>query len=449
MFWMHFALAGPPLTCGMGGPVSAPPRPLVPRAAGDRIVRDAFSPNLNIRETEHFAIKWGTYGTPQTPHLDRLEADLEWVWEHQIERLDWLPPTGSEVYKLNVYLGYDGDEAPTIDFDGGYVWSDEEGYPYIVISPGSLGWYEVPGDDGETVRGLLAHEFFHTLQARDWTRYSDLDTSFFWWEATASWTVPYLFEDPDLARFGGFLVNPHMSLATWSQEWDEPEAGGRQYETAAFAYWLSETYGTDVVKRSWEQAGDAVSLIEFLDRELPDGAAAAFTDFAIAMATEDHERAEAWSEEAAVIASSEGQDDQVAYQVRRAGTDGWVRVDPRRRPRSFSWNRIDWVGGAPGNLVVGFRSANPQLRAYAVTLGETPYAEEIEGAEVFEVDQRDLVRLVVVSTDDEIVPDAQYGYEFNFAFAEQPIPERPESDGFACSSSGGSWMSTAGSWFRR
>ena len=69
------------------------------------VVRDDFG-DFHTHETLHFAVKWGDAITPTDTQLQRLGDDLEATWTAQIGELGWIPPVGTEDFKLNVYLEF-------------------------------------------------------------------------------------------------------------------------------------------------------------------------------------------------------------------------------------------------------------------------------------------------------------------------------------------------------
>ncbi|MEZ4316271.1 MAG: DUF6055 domain-containing protein [Myxococcota bacterium] len=436
------ALAGIP--CGFVPPPPAP-LPELPKTTGEPGVRDGFGV-FETWETEHFAIKWGPALSPTPEHLALLEEDLERVWDGQIDALGWLPPAGAEAFKLNVYLASTGGGAPEIDFDGGYVWTDEEGFPYIALYPTCLEVYDDPFASFTNVE-LVAHEFNHTLQIRDsafsFNRYGP-----YLWEATASWVVPETLGTAPSRGWGRFLLYPHVSLDMWALFGDDPSREGRQYDTALFLHYLTAQrgLGPDFLRDAWEQATPEDEPLHYLDRELDGGLRPVYLDFARQYALGDHDLGDLYLTGMDELTNWGGvPDDRITVSVPSAGAP-WGRPPPSLRPQAWSWNHLTWRSPGTGSIVVSFeaepegtRGTASDLTGLVVHERDGRFTDASLGAPV-EVLRDDVVHLLVVSTPLNPDIDERFGYTYGFApdveVEVAPLASETVREGCSCATQG-------------
>lgn len=412
--------------------------------AGPLQVRGPHEGMLDVIETEHFALKWLSTQDTVPQRVAHLGEVLEAVWDEHVERMDWIQPFGTEAYKMNVYLGFPNTQGvPAIDFPGAYVSTDEDGFPFIVVLPEGI--YDWPEDQ---LADIMAHEFHHTLQSTH-PRFLDVEQGFFWWETTASWAVPYVWQDHDRANYAGALAQPHLSINSWELDLEGigSPRNGKQYDTAAFAYFVSERHGTELIQRSWEEDHGFDDPLSFLDANLPDGLEPEFTDFAIAMATEDHPRAEAWSDEE-IPGSNE-----ITTRVDASGTNGWTTVHPSKLPEGWAWNRIDFELNGSAEVFVAFDNQRPRvLEAYLWTdLGGEEQVQPVGEGLFLKMEDGDRARLIVVAMPEDYRFERTYPYAYRFTVV-QPITTVPyrANDGLTCSSVGGiGLVGSLDSWLRR
>ena len=107
-------------------------------ADGEKVNRDAYNNNFNQLESENFVLKWG-----EDIILNGMESDIieyfESTWTEQVINWELTPPEGAEQTLFNIYIGNSGDGAPSIpDTAGGYFSYDTQGWPMIVLNPGTF-----------------------------------------------------------------------------------------------------------------------------------------------------------------------------------------------------------------------------------------------------------------------------------------------------------------------
>jgi hypothetical protein len=418
--------------CGFQPPTEPFPAPVLPRSApGELQVRDAFATGapFSTHETDHTVIHWGPALDPSEEHLALLAADLELSWARQIEEMGWLPPTGSDFYKLNVYLGNSGGGAPEIDFSGGYVWIDGDGFAYITLSPDSLEFY----DFGLFASNLVAHEFNHTLQIRD-SAFSAGRHGPFLWEATANWAAEKTLQTPPSPYWSNFLLHPHLSLDSHAIFSDDVEREARQYDTALFVWYLSDQYtigtsgtsgpglGDAFVRDAWMNASPEDEPLAWLDSTLPDGLQPVYTDFALNYALESHDLAELYAEGMDDLTGFGSIDDRLTERVPDTGTDGWERPPRDLRPEAWAWNRLRWDAPGTGRITVSFEpnatgsdGTPARLEGFVVHRADGASTWTTAALETpIEVDRGDAVQLLVVSTTPDAAPFERFNYEYAF-----------------------------------
>ncbi|MCB9674420.1 MAG: hypothetical protein H6737_04840 [Alphaproteobacteria bacterium] len=452
------AFAG--LPCGFTPPPFT--RPVVPKSHGTELeVRDAFG-FFEPWESDHFAIKWGPDLSPSDEDLAHLASDLETIWARQVDDMGWLPPAGSEAYKLNVYLASTGGGTPEIDFDGGYVWVDDEGFPYIALYPASLDLYDNPAYG--SLAELAAHEFNHTLQIRN-SAFSNNRYGPFLWEATASWVVPQTFSTEPHPGWGGFLLHPHVALDMWALWGDDPSREARQYDTALFLHHLTEQQGlgADWLRDAWLEAAPEDEPLAYFDASLDGGLRDLYLDFAVRYALGDHDLAGLYEEGADELARWGVPDDRITEKVPWDGTAGMVKPPRGLRPEAFAWNHVTWLAVGPGTVRVDF--AADEAGGFGTPAALTPFVahQTTDGfvfhapGETIAVLAGETVHLVVVSVPENAAIDERFGYQYAFAADVEPPPlaspgPHTYTEGCGCASPGGSvgwvWLAVVLPWRR-
>src|SRR5262245_25289294 len=122
-------------------------------APGEKILRDPFG-IPHVATSEDFAVWWGDDGLTDPEDIETLLDSFEHAWDVEIDTMGHPAPAGSDSALFTVVIGDTGDGAPSSYGTAGYFLVDEEGWPFIVISPFVL-W------DDEQMASTSAHEFYH------------------------------------------------------------------------------------------------------------------------------------------------------------------------------------------------------------------------------------------------------------------------------------------------
>lgn len=236
----------------------------VPRLAGGgpKLVRDGFGGSFQQYVSTNFAVKWRDPTVTQA-QAQAVAAALELAWQVYVDELGHAPCTGCETFVLNAYIARAQDN-PGIDFDGGYAWIDDAGYPYFVISRSSL---------GEGVAALAAHEFYHDIQFSTGAFAWDTTDYGWFWEATAEWATqealptaadPYVFS-------GAFALRSELPLYHYGDPFGSDFVEGvQQYGAAIFFRHLTDKLrAPGVIVNAWEQAGPNDEPLAAIEARLP------------------------------------------------------------------------------------------------------------------------------------------------------------------------------------
>lgn len=238
--------------------------------------RDSFGTE-NSAESEHLILRWD--GPLEPSAAEVMLASGEESWQSLVVELGMPAPYGSEAFKLNIYLGDSGSNAPRA-LGEAYATVDGEGYPMVVLSPEAVA-------DWERGQVVLAHEFFHTLQDNSAApfEYSESSPGAWLFEATAVWSEAQVYpENPDTARWlYGWSLRPGDAVDAFAF----PSSGSleeyRQYGAFVWVRYLSNQEGEALIPALWGQDSEQprVALDARLDLE------AAWHAFALAGASWD------------------------------------------------------------------------------------------------------------------------------------------------------------------
>lgn len=349
-----------PLTAA-GGPrcllpeLGAPPPLDVPaRHAldGDKTERDATGTYPNLLTSANFALKWGSRGDVTEEEASALLDAFEAAWAVEIEEMAHPAPAGSDTNLFNIYIGDTGDDTPSGYGAGGYYWTDDEGWPMVVVARDSL-------YDAEYADIVAAHEFYHAVQDSLGT-FPYSGASAWYWEATADWAAGEVFPgNPDYAVFlFGYAFLPHLAL----DYFDYPDSGAlqeyHQYGAFIFPRYLSELAADwTLIRDSWlvEDADDPIEAIDGLLAERGGSMAAIFPDYAAHNATWDYADRDIYEE---MLAAYEGWyasgDHRVAAEIGPEGTDGEVEADEDLLPQRFGYNVLVQESPQSGPLFLSF-----------------------------------------------------------------------------------------------
>jgi hypothetical protein len=244
-------------------------------------VRNPYGSIPHSRESTHFVAWWGDDGPViSNETADALLLALEEVWAAEITEMAYPQPAGTDVYKMNFYLGDTDSRLPAIQ-GGAYYTVDIEGYPMLVSHTSMI---------QADLRGVAAHEFFHALQdACNTYEYSGQGA--FYWEAGANWMPIEVFPDLRVSHdsIWAVVMKPELPLNQFKypDEWT-PETI-HQYGAWIWVQYLDEVVGgPDLIRDSWtlaEADGDPLLMVGDLT-ETP--VEALFFDFATRNATWDY-----------------------------------------------------------------------------------------------------------------------------------------------------------------
>lgn len=324
-------------------------------------------------ETEHFVLHYTTVATADavpavdddrdgTPdYIEVAARSWEEVWQRLVVELAYLPPKGTPRAKFHVYyskLSYYGYCMPTNVELQGSTWGDASAY--IVVHNDFAGFppndVDVTGREPVRAGALIAtqaHEFMHALQFA-----LNVYGSGWLMESHATWAEDAVYDEVNDWHWyvNSFLANPEY-----------PIFSRYLYGAAYFHHFLTERYGTDVVRRIWlahrtQPAPDAVRSVAFGGRW--DGMGA------FATAQGQHAISDYSTDKPSVVESI-----RPLAGLARASHASYpvdVTVGPstnkvaNRAPSGLGANYVDFTG-ASGRLTVSFDGADGYAwRAYVI-----------------------------------------------------------------------------------
>jgi MYXO-CTERM domain-containing protein len=333
--------------------------PLAP-PGGELLVRDPFGNDYDDFElSEHFALKWGSDADPSRDQITGTLDALEDAWEIAIEEMAFERPGFTNEYRINVYIGNSGGDAPEIPGNyGAYVTVDRDGYAYVVVNPYTMQYFDYPGYES-LAWAVLEHEFHHVVQFGASAYYTAEGD--WYWEASAEWFADHAVPEAGQAAQNAvqFLMLPELPLDYFQPGDLSTLASIHQYSSGVFLTATAELAGGDWTpfRDSWNDAGESDVPIEVLDALLPDGMATTYTEFVRAMTLYElsfGHTVEDWlddwghghEENHAVTASADG-----------AGSDAPVEIAPSLFPGAFAFNVIEMRYPEPGSVIVTFDGA--------------------------------------------------------------------------------------------
>lgn len=259
---------------------AAPPLPLPAKET-----RDTRSSVPYVLETDNFAVKWGAYRGFEDADVQAIAAAFELAWATEVVEMGYPTPAGSERYRFNVYVG-DTAGMPSSYGSSGYYYTDDAGYPMIVVSASIL-------KNHEWSAVTAAHELFHALQDAAAT-YAYTGQGAWYWEAGASWVETEVYpahEDAAVFLFGTAFL-PELPI-NFFQYPDGTTEGYHQYGAFIFLRDLTEhVTDREIVRRSWVEApsgGDPMVVLDELLAEEGLNVREVYFDYAARSATFDYE----------------------------------------------------------------------------------------------------------------------------------------------------------------
>ncbi|MBU1662339.1 MAG: hypothetical protein KKD28_12805, partial [Chloroflexi bacterium] len=270
-----------------------------------------FSGEEQTIDSEHFRIHYTLSGSDAVSSLEYINTVaeiMEYVWLVEVEQMGWAPPPPDggfggddsyDVYLLNVFedgtAGYsDGGFPETLVGDNPRTPFVEtrSHYSYLALD-NDYAELDEYGDDSlttlEFMQSTAAHEFNHALQFA----YDGEEPAEWLWEATATWVQSQVYphiHDADEELVSVFKSPDTCQLAYGGETRVEDE--NHWYGLWIFMQYISENYGPETVRATWEHARELDNYAP-LEVALGDAGTSldeAFRGFSIALLTRDFER---------------------------------------------------------------------------------------------------------------------------------------------------------------
>jgi hypothetical protein len=427
----------------------------VPHAGGVKAVRDGFpGPYTGVRESTNFAVKWQSANVTEEQAQTVLDT-LETAWL-VYATLGHAGPTGTQTYKLNAYV-HTPDDNPSIDFEGGYAWVDDQGYPYFVIA--------ATIEDPEALQHVTAHELYHDYQL-SLPAFQD-GTAYWFWESTADWAAQEVF--PELSRpyafVGAFALAPELALFFAGDPFGEDPIGGvHQYGASIFERYLTDRVGDPtLISRAWETSEAGDDPLRVLDELLPDGEvegelAGVLAELAAHNATWDYPQRDLIYEWVAYYQAAFPQRSEFHATVFGEGTGDFVSIPGDRALHSFGYHVIRIVRPADGvveiALEVDAEGSAGTPAAWTATFVQTTEGAAPEyipisldggaGERVFVLPAGEDLHYLAISVTGDARDDAEtFAYRYRIRPTDAPVGpdagpgEDPDDPGGCCSTGGG------------
>ncbi len=403
-----------------------------PLDAEVRALRDAFGTFEHVRESDHFALKWGPRGSFDA-EADAILSALEEAWQVEVVELGFLPPRTTEAFKMNVYVGDTGGDAPSAEGAGGYFWYDPEGFPHLVLSQdaarGGGGW-------------TAAHELFHAVQDR-YATYAYDGLGGWFWEATAEWAASRVLpNDGEHGSFlGGYALLPHLSVS----HFDYPDEGALEeyhhYGAFIFPRFVDELLDDpSVIRATWENtegSDDPLTTLATATDERGADLRDVFALFAAStLAWHGYDHAAHYVDNVAQWADLLPDDDHRVAAAHGAATDGLVDAPTFTLPRRFGLNVVQLEHPADGTWRVRFEGAargddgTAALWAPHVVVsgaaGSSEFPLKLDGADgALTLDLAGAERVALVVPQLALAPSVNERFAFAYAF-ERPAAPVPD-----------------------
>lgn len=421
---------------------------------GALALRDAFGTFDNLRESDHFALKWGPDGNFDGD-ADAILAALEEAWQVEVGELGFLPPRTTEAFKMNVYIGDTGGDAPSAEGAGGYFWYDPEGFPHLVLSreaaQGGGGW-------------TAAHELFHAVQDR-YATYEYEGLGGWFWEATAEWAASHVLpNDWEHGSFlGGYALLPHLSIS----HFDYPDTGALEeyhhYGAFIFPRFVDELLDDpSVIRATWENEGDREDPLVTLAAATDERGADLRDVFALFAVSQldwsDYRHASLYADNVEQWASMLPDDDHRVAAATDEVREGLIEAPQATLPRRFGVNVVRFDRPEDGTWRVRFQGAaegdrgtEAEWAPHVVVEGENgktelPLKLDRAVAELtLELQGVDSVTLVVpqLALARSVEERFAYSYAFERPASLEPAVQEPKDEGvdeerplFGCASGG-------------
>jgi hypothetical protein len=349
-------VAGP---CGTLGRLqhtlqAAPVRLPLPPPGTEKAEREAGGTCANSEASDNFVLKWGNEESVSAYAVTEMLSAFEFTWSELVTQMGHPPPLTSATYKFNIYVGDTGSCAPSAYGNGGYFTVDAEGYPFIVMSLGTMA-------DTTYGKSVAAHEFYHAVQHAT-EAYGAGTYAQWYWEATATWAEREVYiSDTVYAQFlFGYAFMPYRQLNAYQYPGTGAIEEFHQYGAFIFPRYLSEhVEDWTLIRDSWVLADWNDDPIRVLEDLLPGGdIEAIFGDFAAQNATWDYLDGSLYEQVLDQTADQSAYgiyDSRIVDTVGSQGTgDEWVEGPSLTLPERFGYNIIRLKSPESRELTVRF-----------------------------------------------------------------------------------------------
>ncbi|MCB9761238.1 MAG: hypothetical protein H6739_15460 [Alphaproteobacteria bacterium] len=309
----------------------SPARPPMPEKA----TRDPYG-LFRAVESENFVVRWEDGITNQA--AEEILVAFEEAWAFQIIEQGYPEPRYADEYKINVYVGESGPNAPQLYNSPAYQSVDIESVPMIVMAD-----YLIDYTSG---KNTAAHEFHHMVQDAIST-YSYTGSGAWYWEATASWIEVEVYPN-DMSYASslyGYAYIPHRSVDYFklasSTEWELENY--HQYGALIWPRYLTEFHvDATFIRDTWLE-GDfrndpMLTTRELLEEREGLDSYALFFDFAARNAVWDYQDRDAFLD---VLASRQDDyQDQSITRVIQGGLTDWANATQGTLPERYGVNYV-------------------------------------------------------------------------------------------------------------
>jgi len=249
------------------------------------------TPFAAARTTPNFVIYYNQTGPNYRPFMNLVANTLEEAWMY-FHTQGYRNPTFADTHRLAVYIRPRFTAAGEEWAAGFYRRNPTSGDPYLDLLYHDLS----VGTNGDFVRGLCTHEFFHFLQ-------HSYDANFspdmrWMWEATATWSEDEM--TPGAPFVGSYLRHMPTWYLLWGmglnlKSFNQQDSNIRlmPYGGAAYFKYLSEhdPSGSAIVRRIWDgvrAAGPGNSMGAIKNTLGEDRFRDLFINFAVAVPLKTH-----------------------------------------------------------------------------------------------------------------------------------------------------------------
>ncbi len=294
--------------------------------------RDAFGGGYVSQASDNFILKWSDPATITEVKVTTILAAAEAAWQVFVADMGHRLPIGASDYYVNIYYGY-ANTNPSIDFAGGYVTFDDDGFPYIVLSADLR---------VSALTTVTTHEFYHVVQLSTGAFANSWD-GYWFFEATAEWSVAEVLGGGGCDFLGAYVLLPEVSLDHFGDTFSDTLLGTHQYGAFIFPRFVTE-YVTDrgIIRDAWEESTDDDDPLDVMAAALAalgTNLDAVFANFAAHNATIDYAARPEYLSFIELFADYYAdQAHPIAATIPIAGSDGWSAAPAATEPWAYGYN---------------------------------------------------------------------------------------------------------------